>query len=87
MALPELKSGEKNESWDRLFWLPCSLTLDLPIPGFTIGDLLDLESGTVLDSQWNQTADIPLRVNGELVGWTEFEVIGTTLAVRITELA
>ncbi len=87
MPLPELKSGDQSESWDRLSWLPCSLTLDLPIPGFTIGDLLRMESGTVLNSQWNQTADIPLRVNGELVGWTEFEVIGTTLAVRITELA
>jgi flagellar motor switch protein FliN/FliY len=87
MPLPELKSGDKNESWDQFAWLPCSLTLDLPIPGFTIGDLLRMESGTVLNSQWNQTADIPLRVNGELVGWTEFEVIGTTLAVRITELA
>ena len=85
MNTPELKSGEV--SWERFGWLPCGLTLDLPIPEFTIGELLRMEPGTVLNSQWSQTADIPLKVNDELVGWTEFEVIGSVLAVRITELA
>jgi flagellar motor switch/type III secretory pathway protein FliN len=59
----------------------------LPIPEFTVGELLRMEPGAVLNSRWSQTADIPLKVNSELVGWTEFEVIGSELAVRITELA
>lgn len=87
MSTPELKPGEKTSSWERFGWLPCALTLDLPIPEFTIGELLRMEPGVVLNSNWSQTADIPLKVNGELVGWTEFEVIGSELAVRITELA
>jgi flagellar motor switch/type III secretory pathway protein FliN len=31
--------------------------------------------------------DVPLRVNGNVIGWSEFEVVGDTLAVRLTELA
>ena len=87
MTTPELKSGEEKPNWERFGWLPCALTLDLPIPEFTIRDLLRMEPGAVLNSGWNQTADIPLKVNGQLVGWTEFEVIGSVLAARITELA
>lgn len=83
----QLAIAETKANWDRVLWLPCALTMDLHIPGFTIGDLLRLEPGQILNSHWNQAADIPLKVNGELVGWTEFEVIGTNLAVRITELA
>jgi hypothetical protein len=28
-----------------------------------------------------------LKVNGELIAWCEFEVLGNKLAVRLTELA
>jgi flagellar motor switch/type III secretory pathway protein FliN len=87
MTTPELKSGEEKPSWERFGWLPCALTLELPIPEFTVGELLRMEPGSVLNSRRSQTADIPLKVNSELVGWTEFEVIGSELAVRITELA
>lgn len=68
-------------------WLPCVLTLEVPVAGFTIGDLLNLTVGSVVATRCEQTSDIPLRVNGQLIGWTEFEVLGNRLAVRITELA
>jgi flagellar motor switch/type III secretory pathway protein FliN len=68
-------------------WLPCQLTLEIPIVKFTVGDLLRLNKNSVVETACPSTGDIPLRVNGLLIGWSEFEVVGDRLAVRITELA
>jgi len=68
-------------------WLPCHLSLEIPIVKFTVGDLLRLNKNSVVETACPSTGDIPLRVNGLLIGWCEFEVVGNRLAVRITELA
>lgn len=68
-------------------WLPCSLTLELPVVRFTIADLLALKEGSIVETASHHTSDVPLRANGMLIGWTEFEVVGDRLAVRITEQA
>jgi flagellar motor switch/type III secretory pathway protein FliN len=72
---------------DSIPWLPCTLTLDLPVVRFTIGDLLTLAKGSIVETACHHTSDVPLRVNKLLIGWTEFEVIGDRLAVRITDHA
>jgi flagellar motor switch/type III secretory pathway protein FliN len=72
---------------DSMPWLPCTLTLEIPVVRFTIGDLLSLARGSVVETACHHTSDVPLRVNGLLIGWTEFDVIGDHLAVRITEQA
>ena len=68
-------------------WLPCTLALDLPVIKFTVGDLLSLTKGSIVETAYHQSSDLPLRVNGQLVGWTEFEVVGERLAVRLTDLS
>jgi len=68
-------------------WLPCTLALDIPVAKFTVGDLLKLTSGSIVETAYHQSSDLPLRVNGQLVGWTEFEVVGERLAVRLTDLS
>jgi flagellar motor switch/type III secretory pathway protein FliN len=70
---------------DSMPWLPCSLTLEVPVPGFTLADLLMLTEGSIIATACHQTSDVPLRVNQLLIGWTEFEVIDDQLAVRITD--
>jgi len=70
-----------------MLWLPCALTLDIPLVRFTVGDLLKMTEGTIVETACHHTGDVPLRVNGQLIGWIEFEVLGEKLAVRITELA
>lgn len=70
---------------DALPWLPCSLTLEVPVVRFTIGDLLALVEGSIVETACHHTSDVPLRVNNLLIGWTEFEALGDRLAVRITE--
>jgi flagellar motor switch/type III secretory pathway protein FliN len=76
-----------HDSLDSMPWLPCTLSLELPVVRFTIGDLLTLTTGSVVATSCHQTSDVPLRVNGLLIGWTEFDVIEDRLAVRITEQA
>lgn len=87
---PEVTPAEpeaEKDLLDTMPWLPCTLSLDVPIVKFTIGDLLTLAKGSIVETACHHTSDVPLRVNQLLIGWTEFEVIGDRLAVRITDQA
>ena len=75
-----------SEGWARALTLQCSLTVDMPLPGFTVRDALELQKNAVVDSHWRVGTDVPLRVNGRLIACGEFEVVGNRLAVRVTEL-
>jgi flagellar motor switch protein FliN/FliY len=79
--------AEDPVAWAHVGHLPCYLTVDLPVPKFTVGNLASLEKDSIVDSRWNVTQDVPLRANGELIALSEFEVLGDKLAVRVTELA
>jgi len=74
------------EAWAQALTLSSSLTVDMPLPGFTVRDALQLQQNTVIDSHWRVGTDVPLRVNGKLIASGEFEVVGKHLAVRVTEL-
>jgi flagellar motor switch/type III secretory pathway protein FliN len=81
------RETEEDSRWKPVLGLPCELSIDLPLPGFKIADLLKLRVGAVIEAHWRVGRDVPLRLNGTLIGWSEFEVVGTSLAVRLTELA
>ena len=82
-----VEAARNNDRYDLLPWLPCTLALDIPVVHFTVGHLLALGRGSVVETAYHQSSDLPLHVNGQLVGWTEFEVVGDRLAVRLTELS
>ena len=84
---PVLDRTADRERFDLLPWLPCTLALDIPVVKFTVADLLGLTDGSIVETAYHQSSDLPLRVNGQLVGWTEFEVVGERLAVRLTDLS
>jgi flagellar motor switch/type III secretory pathway protein FliN len=79
------KSGDKDPV-ELLPWLPCTLVLEVPVVMFSVGTLLNLKVGGLVETAWHQSTDIPMRVNGLLMAWTEFEVVGERLAARITDL-
>lgn len=81
------EAAAPSDLLDTMPWLPCTLTLEIPVVGFTIGDLLSLAKGSIVETACHHTSDVPLRVNRLLIGWTEFDVVGDRLAVRITEQA
>jgi flagellar motor switch/type III secretory pathway protein FliN len=82
-------SGPENEDsrWQPVLSLPCLLTVDLPLPHFCVADFLKLQPGAVVATEWRIRRDVPLRLNGTLIAWGEFEGSGKRLAVRLTELA
>lgn len=88
-AARQADSSESSPTadWTRVQDLACQLTVDLALPGVKVRDLMRIGPDMVIDSRWQLSADMPLRVNGELVAWGEFEVVGDHLAVRLTELA
>ncbi len=85
--LPE-GSDEAPEAgqWRRLWWLPCELSLEIALARFTVRELLRLHPGSIVASAWSRSAEIPLHVNGQLIGWAEFDALDTRIAARITEL-
>lgn len=86
-VVPSAAPGIPEAAWDQARWLPCQLSVEIPVPAFKVRDLLSLETGSIIDSRSASSADVPLRVNWELIGWAEFEVVGDRMAVRFTELA
>ena len=90
-AHPNAQAGperaEQDARWAPVLGLPCELLVDLAVPGFKIADLLQLHAGSLVNAHWRVGHDIPLRLNGTLIGWSDLEVMGNRLAVRLTELA
>ena len=86
-AETQATAAKETDLLEAMPWLPCTLTLEIPVVRFTIGDLLSLKKGSIVETACHHTSDVPLRVNQLLIGWTEFDVIGDRLAVRITEQA
>jgi flagellar motor switch/type III secretory pathway protein FliN len=84
---PEPSKPWTEQQWNLVQEFECELTVELPMPDFTIGDLLELRPGSVIGARLRVGRDIPLRLNGALIGWIEFELVGERLAVRLTELA
>lgn len=66
--------------------LPVQLGVSIPVREFRVRQLLALAPGQVVETQWNHGEDLPLAAGNVEVAWSEFEVVETQLAVRITRL-
>jgi flagellar motor switch/type III secretory pathway protein FliN len=67
--------------------LPVELDIAVPVREFLVRHLLALAPGQVIESQWSQGNDVPLTSGDVQLAWSEFEVVETQLAVRVTRLA
>jgi flagellar motor switch/type III secretory pathway protein FliN len=67
--------------------LPVELDITVPIRGFRVRHLLALEPGKLIESQWSSGNDLPLAARDVRLAWTEFEVVESKLAVRVTRMA
>jgi hypothetical protein len=66
--------------------MPVELDVAIPVPQFRVRDLLALAPQQLIESRWGNGDDLPLASGAVQVAWTEFEVIESGLAVRITRL-
>jgi flagellar motor switch protein FliM len=67
--------------------LPVELDVSIPVRGFRVRDLLTLAWGQVIEARWSSANDLPLSAGEVQLAWTEFEVMETMLAVRVTRVA
>lgn len=67
--------------------LPVELDVAVPVRNFRVRDLLVLKPGSVIETQWAHGEDMPLAAGAVQLAWSEFEVVDTALAVRVTRLA
>jgi flagellar motor switch/type III secretory pathway protein FliN len=67
--------------------LPVELDVAVPVREFRVRNLLALEAGQIIETQWAQGTDMPLAAGDVQLAWSEFEVVDLQLAVRVTRLA
>lgn len=67
--------------------LPVELDVAVPVRGFRVRHLLALAPGELIASQWSHGIDLPLAAGAVRLAWSEFEVLDTKMAVRVTRLA
>jgi len=66
--------------------LPVELDVAVPVRGFRVRNLMTLEPGRVIETQWGHGEDVPLATGDVRLAWAEFEVVDSRLAVRLTRL-
>jgi len=67
--------------------LPVEMDVAVPVREFRVRNLLALGPGQVIETQWAQGSDMLLAAGDVQLAWSEFEVVDSQLAVRITRLA
>jgi len=67
--------------------LPVELDVSVPVRDFRVRNLLALEPGNLIESAWAHGEDVPLAAGHVQLAWSEFEVLETQLAVRVTRLS
>ncbi len=87
VLLPPGTRPDTPDPLARAYDLPCTLVLETPADDFSVGTLLRLQPGSIVTTAAQQNEDLWLKVNGQLVGMVEIDVLGDRLAVRLTGMA
>lgn len=87
VVLPPPGAARSIDPLQRAYDLPCTLVLEVPVVDFTVGSLMRLRAGALIRTAAQHNEDLTLRVNGQIVGLVEFDVVGDNLAVRLTGVA
>lgn len=75
-----------GELLQRGLMLPLKVVLEVPIQGFTIRSLLELQKGSIIETAAQHNDDLMVHANGQLLCMAKFDVTGDVLAVRVTEV-
>ena len=77
---------EEHPAWETLSELKLSMRVVVEIEKFKVKDLLALKQGQVIRSCSPDTVEMVVMVGDMQLGWSEFEILGQQLAVRLTRL-
>ena len=84
---PEPGASEQNpapEEWNSLAHLSVPLSVSIPLPHISLGDLMALSPGQILVSHWPTNHDVPLSAGEVFLAMVDFERVGDQLGVRIS---
>jgi len=83
---PHLPEGPKIKLTGPQSRLPVELEVAIPVRDFRVRNLLILEPGQVIESKWAHGEDMPLTAGAVQLAWSEFEVVDSQIAVRLTRM-
>ncbi len=87
VALPDPQEEQESVFFNLpVAHLPVELDVSVAVREFRVQNLLALEPGQVIETQWSHGVDVPLSSGEVQLAWSEFEVVDSQLAVRITRL-
>ena len=84
---PQVPDGSGIPMTIAISRLPVELDVAVPVREFSVRDLLALEPGHIIETLWPHGEDMPLAAGDVQMAWSEFEVVDSQLAVRVTRLA
>lgn len=87
--VPVSAPAEGDESTSLTFpegRLPIELDVSIPLRDFRVRSLLGLHPGALVESEWAHGSDLPLSAGKVILAWSEFEVVDSQLAIRVTRL-
>jgi|SRR6185437_4240014 len=87
LVLPHSVVKDEEDPFLPAHMLPCRLVLETPVINFTVGTLMRLERGSIVETAAQHNEDLILHVNGQVVGTVKFDVTRDRLAVRLTGVA
>jgi flagellar motor switch/type III secretory pathway protein FliN len=86
LAKPE-ETKIDDAAWQEAAWLPCRATVEVAVPGFTLGDLLSLAVDSVVATKTARSGELLVLVNGQWLANAELDVVGDRYAARLTDFA
>ena len=86
LKTPWMMRIEEHPHWDRLSQLRVTIRAGVVLNRFRVQDLLALKEGQVFESLAPTTEDVPVKAGHAPLGWSEFEVLGQRMALRLTRL-
>ncbi len=86
-GVPWVHRIEEHPAWPVLSQIPERVIAYIPLPRFTVRQLLELQTGSVIRSASLTSDLVPMKIGLVRLVWGEFEMIDHKLALRVTKLA
>ena len=86
LQVPWMMRIEEHPSWETLAQVRVTIRAGTALNRFRVQDLLSLKVGQVFESFSPVSENVPIRVGQVQLGWSEFEVLGQKMALRLTRL-
>jgi flagellar motor switch protein FliM len=84
--MKSVESFEASEKWPELQELKLPLAVKVPAGRMTLADVRALHVGSVIESAWPVSEEVPLNAGNVALSWCEFAVVDGEMAARLTRL-